>query len=88
MQFRQPGAENTPDSCASLCAAAGYPFFGVQWYGECNCDNDYGAYGEADNCDTPCTADESVMCGGSWANSVYRLTGAGEISCYVFFFFN
>merc|ERR1712017_17853 len=59
-------ASATADSCASHCASLGYTYFGTQWYGECFCDNNYGDYGEATNCDTPCDTNSQEMCGGAW----------------------
>merc|ERR1712178_24478 len=72
----------TPEQCASYCG--GYRYFGVQYANECFCDNNYGAYGQATNCDMPCTGDENIMCGGEWANSVYVITEDGlDADAYV-----
>jgi len=77
LEYMADIASATADSCASHCASLGYTYFGTQWYGECFCDNNYGDYGEATNCDTPCDANSQEMCGGAWANSVYEITATG-----------
>eukprot|EP01043_Picozoa_sp_COSAG02_P045634 COSAG02_NODE_4196_length_5640_cov_5.220770_1_plen_444_part_10 len=33
-----------------------------------------GAQAQESECDSPCTGDESTMCGGSWRNSIYQLS--------------
>ena len=63
----------TVNKCASTCRAGGFPYFGVQAGKACFCGIDYNSYGTASNCTTPCPGDSSQICGGSWANSVYRL---------------
>ena len=37
----------------------------------CFCDNSYGSYGTASNCNSACQGKSSEICGGGWANSVY-----------------
>ena len=65
-----------PNTCAEYCTESGYTYFGLQYHGQCFCDNDFGSYGESSNCDKTCTADPTVICGGGYANSVYQITGA------------
>jgi len=73
----------TPETCKLACEAVqnppsapyGYAVAAVQYYGQCFCDNDYGAYGLASSpfeCNTPCTQSPTQMCGGPWRNSVYE----------------
>ncbi|MAN65211.1 WSC domain-containing protein [uncultured Hyphomonas sp.] len=61
----------TPEACQKTCSDKGYKYASVQYGISCMCDNDYGKYGKADNCDMACTGDKTQMCGGTWANSVY-----------------
>ncbi|KAK3269058.1 hypothetical protein CYMTET_22474 [Cymbomonas tetramitiformis] len=61
----------TPYLCADLCS--GFEFFGTQNADECFCGTtDFDRYGESNNCIKKCKGDQSVECGGGWANSVYR----------------
>jgi hypothetical protein len=64
----------TVAKCATTCRGRGFPIFGVQAGYACFCGTDYGSYGTATNCTTPCPGDPTKICGGSWANSVYRLS--------------
>ena len=65
----------TPDACFLTCARKGFRYAGLQYSRSCVCGNRYGKYGKADNCNMPCTGDKSKICGGSWANSVYNVSG-------------
>jgi hypothetical protein len=60
----------TVESCA---AAAGtqYPFFGLQYGGQCYGGTSPGTLEAASNCSMPCSANTTELCGGAWANSVY-----------------
>ena len=64
----------TPKECNNLCA--GYAFYAVQFHGECRCgDKDWKTrYHEVKDrqCNAPCNGDISIMCGGNWANSVFK----------------
>ena len=81
-----PDAENrvriTPEVCQVFCTinapGAPYLFMGLQHEDECRCGNSYGMYGPAPEteCNTPCIADPSQMCGGGGRNSVYRIIAA------------
>jgi alpha-L-fucosidase 2 len=61
---------------ADICAAActGYDYFATQNGNECRCGNDYGLYGSSSSCTVTCEDNDSEICGGSWANSIYSLT--------------
>jgi hypothetical protein len=66
------------EGCIVACAAEEFEYAGLQWYGECRCgDHDYHRHGIPDGvetqCDTPCEIGVG-MCGGSFANSVYKTT--------------
>lgn len=63
----------TVESCTQKAASAGYAYAGVQWYGECHAGNTVGYTQMPDaECNTPCNANPSEMCGGAWRNSIYR----------------
>eukprot|EP00752_Nemacystus_decipiens_P017488 g15679.t1 len=65
--------ELTPTSCAAFCA--GFKYMGLQYSHDCFCgDTYYTAERDAapsDMCTMPCLGDESLTCGGPWANSIY-----------------
>jgi len=64
------------DLCASVCGRLQYDFFGVQFSSICFCGDSYDSFGEANNCDMKCAGNSKEICGGFWANSVYRI-GSG-----------
>ena len=53
----------------------------LQYSRFCICGNSYGSYGPAasdDECNMGCSGDSTIMCGGGFRNSVYRIsTSAG-----------
>ena len=61
-------------------AFSGYEYAGVEWGVECYCSETFKqpeAISLSDNlCNTPCSGDRSIMCGGYNAISIYT-TGAG-----------
>ena len=62
----------TPEICNNECTAGGYLYFGLQASDWCLCGNSYGKYGISTNCNLGCRPDSSKICGGLWANSVYK----------------
>ncbi|KAK3271023.1 hypothetical protein CYMTET_20605 [Cymbomonas tetramitiformis] len=67
-----PSMYMSPSLCAELCY--GFEYFGTQSAEECFCGSeDYNRYGPSGGCDQLCSGDRSVVCGGNWANSVYRM---------------
>lgn len=62
----------SPALCVQTCAARGFAFAGVQYGRYCFCGNSYGRSGRATNCDMRCAGSAGQICGGGWANSVYR----------------
>ena len=40
---------------------------------ECRCGDSYGKFGLASNCDMSCSGDSAQICGGSSANSIYKV---------------
>lgn len=62
----------TSQLCVSTCRDKGFSYAATQYAGHCFCGNKYGASGPATNCDTKCTGNRDEICGGTWANSVYK----------------
>jgi len=62
-----------PFRCRQECS--GYTYFGLQWKGQCRCGNAandwFGTRLPGYHCNTPCSYEPNVMCGGSYANSIY-----------------
>lgn len=59
--------------CEELCP--GWAYFGTQHGEECFCgdeSSDFDKHGEASNCNVNCAGDPAEVCGGSYANSIYR----------------
>jgi hypothetical protein len=61
--------------CVAICRSQGFAFAGTQYSTQCFCANQYGRSGPADNCKMACGGNPAEMCGGAWANSVYRVSG-------------
>lgn len=66
----QTGA--TVEACIAVAKAAGYAFAGVQYGTQCFAGDTIG-YTQVvtSECNMPCQADTSEICGGDWLNSVY-----------------
>jgi hypothetical protein len=72
------GGGHTIESCQSAVRSSGLPYAGVQWYGECWGGSELRwAQRPEWECDTPCSANSSEICGGAWRNSIYA-SGASE----------
>ena len=63
----------TTQLCVSTCRDKGFSHAGTQYAGHCLCGNKYGSAGTATNCDTKCTGNRDEICGGTWANSIYKV---------------
>lgn len=63
----------TIERCTAKCKENGYSFAGLQNSSACMCGNSYGRYGKADNCNMKCNGNPGQICGGDWANSVYKV---------------
>jgi hypothetical protein len=66
----------TSARCISVCRSQGFPYAGTQYATYCFCGRSYGQSGAADNCNMACGGNPSEMCGGTFANSVYSVSGA------------
>ncbi len=64
-------ANVSPQICAQACA--GHLYFAIQAGQYCWCGNSYGKYGVSTGCNSPCFGNPNIICGGSWANSVYSV---------------
>ena len=61
--------------CNALCT--GHAFFGVQNGGTgCFCGARFGSYGRSENCTMPCAGNETQICGGPGANSIFAVDNA------------
>ncbi len=59
--------------CVSTCRAKGFSHAGTQYGSYCFCGNKFGKFGVADNCNATCTGNRDETCGGTWANTVYKV---------------
>jgi len=64
----------TTELCISECRKRGFAFAGTQYGSQCFCGNSYGKFGPANNCNMPCSGNKSEICGGFWANSIYKIS--------------
>ncbi len=70
------GEGHTIESCIAAAYAQRYPYAGLQWYGQCFAGYSLGYSRVSDaECNTPCNAAPSQMCGGGWRNSIYATLG-------------
>jgi hypothetical protein len=66
------GSGHTVQGCVQTAEAMGFRYAGLQWYGQCFAGNQVGySLVAGHQCNTPCSADPSQMCGGAWRNSIY-----------------
>lgn len=65
----------TPQSCAALCDSLNYTISGTEYYSQCFCSNAIynGGVKGTDNtkCNTPCTGNSDVNCGGAGYLTIY-----------------
>jgi len=71
-----PGA--TTSECIEYCSSKGYSMAGTEWASQCFCGNelDGSCQISEDECNMKCNDDESQICGGSLALSVYQKTAS------------
>jgi hypothetical protein len=63
------GEKDDRESCFAACRGAGYKYAGLQWHGQCFCDNDYGKYGAGDHCNCERGSKDFAY----WGNCVYDM---------------
>lgn len=65
--------QQSVELCTQFCSSAGYAYAGLEYYGECYCDNALTGSRPVDEslCDTQCAADSSELCGGNNVLSIY-----------------
>ncbi|TVQ71418.1 MAG: hypothetical protein EA373_04530 [Oceanospirillales bacterium] len=63
----------TTEKCIELCDNRGDAYAATQFGQHCFCGNTYGKYGPATNCNMSCAGNAAQVCGGGWANSVYKI---------------
>ena len=70
-------ADMTTAGCQAYCRQKGFVYAGTQYGSQCFCGNSFGQYGSLpeSSCNTGCSGNVKEKCGGTWANSVYSLTG-------------
>jgi hypothetical protein len=75
--LRENGAN--VETCAVMADAAGAPYFGLQWYGQCWAGSSPGlVQSYQSECNTRCDSNNAETCGGGWRNSVYARTPRGN----------
>jgi hypothetical protein len=62
-----------PGRCVQTCIEHGFNFASLQFGKQCFCGNSYGKFGAANNCNMACSGSPKEVCGGVWANSVYKV---------------
>ena len=65
----------TPAKCAEKCYNANYSYAATSFGSYCACGEYFATNGQYDSskCQTTCTGDSSLKCGGDSANSIYAL---------------
>ena len=63
----------SPKACFKAAREKGYEFVSLQWRGQCFGGNSVGKYGNRPDkeCNTACSAEKGMKCGGGWRNSVW-----------------
>ncbi|KAF2458758.1 hypothetical protein BDY21DRAFT_283734 [Lineolata rhizophorae] len=83
LQNQQPDSELTHELCQEMCEDAGYSVAGAQYYYQCFCDDIVRNGGELadseDECNTPCSGDNTEMCGGPNRMSIWS---KGELEVF------
>ena len=89
LYVQNPPANPTVETCIAQCNAAGYTLAGVEYGGQCWCDNSLhnngGPAPDGDTgCNMPCSGNANEICGGSNRLSLYAptVTGWNSLGCY------
>jgi hypothetical protein len=67
------GGDMTTEKCIATCQSKGFSYAGTQFSSYCFCGNSYGRFGKSDQCNMRCTGNQNEICGGSHANSIYKI---------------
>ncbi|TDL22718.1 hypothetical protein BD410DRAFT_839430 [Rickenella mellea] len=64
----------TEELCVNACSTAGYKYAGVEYAGECWCDNSIqnGGASTTTGCDMTCKGDSTELCGGTNHLNVFK----------------
>jgi len=62
----------TNQRCVAICGKMGFAFAATQYSSHCFCGNAYDRYGINTVCNMACSGDKKQICGGPWANTVFR----------------
>ena len=62
----------TTTTCINECRRRGFAYAGTQYGHQCFCGDSYGRSGTADNCNMACSGSPAEICGGYWANRIYK----------------
>jgi hypothetical protein len=60
-------------TCTGFCSAGGHRYAATQYGAWCFCGGSYDQFGISSACTMACTGNPQEVCGGPYANSVYRL---------------
>ncbi|KAF4624843.1 hypothetical protein G7Y89_g13327 [Cudoniella acicularis] len=69
--------------CVAACQSAGYVLAGVEYGGQCYCDNTYingGPFSTLSNCNMACNGNSTEYCGGPGAMNLYSYQGVTPVS--------
>ena len=75
-KYAGSSSKMVPAMCNKLCAKMDYVYFGVQWYNECWCGNNTPKMGkklEMSKCNTMCSGNSSLRCGGGYKANVWKV---------------
>jgi len=64
-------ASNTIDRCVTKCNTEGFLYAALQ-EGKCFCGDSFGGQGPATICTGRCTGNKNQVCGGDYANTIYK----------------
>jgi len=66
-------ANNSGKTCVAKCKSLKFKFAATQYSSQCFCGNSFGKYGKSTNCNMKCKGNKKETCGGSWANTIYKV---------------
>ncbi|KAF0989790.1 hypothetical protein HZS_3447 [Henneguya salminicola] len=74
LSYRIISEKIIPQICRLECGKINLKYAGLQYGYLCFCGQKYGRHGEATEtvCQTPCSGNSSIACGGIWKNAVYH----------------